>query len=73
MEGNSTYKDASNNEYSYSALVFEISSTEGETTINVYITGATDNSNTYRKYYEVKGQFSDLFEYVSDIYAENNI
>lgn len=73
MEGNSTYKDASNNEYSYSALVFEISSTEGESTINVYITGATDNSNTYRKYYEVKGQFSDLFKYVSDIYSENNI
>ena len=72
MDGKSVYKDSSNNEYEYKHLTFEIPYTQEEY-IKVYVTGASDNDDTYRKYYKLTGVYQELYNYITDMYNENNI
>lgn len=64
-DGKKDYKDSQGNKYYYRELVFDVTKTEGETTVKVYVKPSTDD-NKYTKYYELKADFSDFYNYLVD-------
>lgn len=74
-DGKKDYKDSQGNKYYYRELVFDVTKTEGETTIKVYVkpyykanSEELATENKYTKYYELKADFSDFYNYL-----DNNI
>lgn len=69
--GNKDYKDSDGNKYYYRELVFSVTQTDGEATIKVYVkpyyttSGEVSTENKYTKYYELKADFGDLYNYLS--------
>ncbi len=73
-DGKKDYKDSEGNKYYYRELVFDITKTEGEATVKVYIkpyytlSGEISTENKYTKYYELKADLSELYTFLSDNY-----
>lgn len=71
-DGKKDYKDSQGNKYYYRELVFDVTKSEGETTVKVYVkpyyktTGEKADDDKYTKYYELKADFSGLYNYLAD-------
>lgn len=75
-DGKKDYKDSQGNKYYYRELVFDVTKTEGETTVKVYVkpyykanSDEVATENKYTKYYELKADFSGLYNYLADNFS----
>ena len=70
MVNGDVYKDANDNKVMFKELIFTVADLKGETMIRAYVLTSNDESNQYSYYYNVDANFEDLFNYLTEEFAE---